>query len=87
MENANLPKLSPNQRNPLHNLPFPLQNEILRFQQHHDESFPEAWTRIKYLLQKVLYHGIDLLFPLQFFYTRIAHETQRRLDYVADGDI
>ncbi|GJX03581.1 zinc finger, CCHC-type containing protein [Tanacetum coccineum] len=36
-------------------------NDILMFQQHHGESLSEAWTRFKYLLQKLPHHGIDLL--------------------------
>ncbi|GJS41580.1 zinc finger, CCHC-type containing protein [Tanacetum coccineum] len=34
-------------------------NDILMFQQHQGESFSEAWTRFKDLLQKVSHHGID----------------------------
>ncbi|GJZ46845.1 zinc finger, CCHC-type containing protein [Tanacetum coccineum] len=37
-----------------------LRNDILMFQQHHEESLSEAWTRFKDLLQKVTHHGIDL---------------------------
>nr|GEX68871.1 MAK10-like protein [Tanacetum cinerariifolium] len=37
-----------------------LRNNILMFQQHHEESLSEAWTRFKDLLQKVRHHGIDL---------------------------
>ncbi|GKE79995.1 zinc finger, CCHC-type containing protein [Tanacetum coccineum] len=37
-----------------------LRNDILMFQQHHEESLSEAWTRFKDLLQKVPHHGIDL---------------------------
>ncbi|GKF98608.1 zinc finger, CCHC-type containing protein [Tanacetum coccineum] len=37
-----------------------LRNDILMFQQHQGESFFEAWTRFKDLLQKVPHHGIDL---------------------------
>ncbi|GJR78112.1 MAK10-like protein [Tanacetum coccineum] len=37
-----------------------LRNDILMFQQCHGESLSEAWTRFKYLLQKVPHHGIDL---------------------------
>ncbi|GJS89580.1 zinc finger, CCHC-type containing protein [Tanacetum coccineum] len=36
-----------------------LRNDILMFQQHHEESLSEAWTRFKDLLQKVPHHGID----------------------------
>ncbi|GJZ63776.1 MAK10-like protein [Tanacetum coccineum] len=37
-----------------------LQKDILMFQQHHEESLSDAWTRFKDLLQKVPHHGIDL---------------------------
>ncbi|GJT38445.1 MAK10-like protein [Tanacetum coccineum] len=37
-----------------------LHNNILMFQQHHEESLSEAWTHFKDLLQKVPHHGIDL---------------------------
>ncbi|GJS30939.1 MAK10-like protein [Tanacetum coccineum] len=37
-----------------------LHNDILMFQQHHEESLSEAWTRFKDLLQKAPHHGIDL---------------------------
>ncbi|GJU49276.1 hypothetical protein Tco_1218831 [Tanacetum coccineum] len=37
-----------------------LRNDILMFQQHHEESLAEAWTRFKDLLQKVPHHSIDL---------------------------
>ncbi|GKB07808.1 retrovirus-related pol polyprotein from transposon TNT 1-94 [Tanacetum coccineum] len=37
-----------------------LHNDILMFQQHHEESVSEAWTRFKDLQQKVPHHGIDL---------------------------
>ncbi|GKD17866.1 MAK10-like protein [Tanacetum coccineum] len=37
-----------------------LRNDILMFQQHHEESLSRAWTRFKDLLQKVPHHDIDL---------------------------
>ncbi|GJY79441.1 MAK10-like protein [Tanacetum coccineum] len=37
-----------------------LRNDIMIFQQHHEEYLLEAWTRFKDLLQKVPHHGIDL---------------------------
>nr|GEZ03842.1 zinc finger, CCHC-type [Tanacetum cinerariifolium] len=37
-----------------------LRNDILMFQQHHEESLLEAWTRFKDILKKVPHHGIDL---------------------------
>ncbi|GJZ85677.1 zinc finger, CCHC-type containing protein [Tanacetum coccineum] len=46
-----------------------LRNDILMFQQHHEESLSEAWTRFKDLLQKVPHHGIDLWLQSKFFLT------------------
>ncbi|GJU40152.1 zinc finger, CCHC-type containing protein [Tanacetum coccineum] len=40
-----------------------LRNDILMFQQHHEESLSEAWTRFKDLLQT--HHGIDLWLQLR----------------------
>ncbi|GKB16617.1 hypothetical protein Tco_0850540 [Tanacetum coccineum] len=37
-----------------------LRNDILMFQQHHEESLSEAWTHFKDLVQNVPHHGIDL---------------------------
>ncbi|GJS60243.1 hypothetical protein Tco_0655027 [Tanacetum coccineum] len=37
-----------------------LRNDILMFQQHHEESLSKAWTHFKDLLQKFPHHGIDL---------------------------
>ncbi|GJR24895.1 MAK10-like protein [Tanacetum coccineum] len=42
-----------------------LRNDIQMFQQHHEESLSEAWTRFKDLLQKVPHHGIDLWLQLR----------------------
>ncbi|GJT76143.1 zinc finger, CCHC-type containing protein [Tanacetum coccineum] len=36
-----------------------LRNDILMFQQHHEESLSEAWTRFKDLLQKIPHHDIN----------------------------
>ncbi|GKC59379.1 zinc finger, CCHC-type containing protein [Tanacetum coccineum] len=45
-----------------------LHNDILMFQQHHEESLLEVWTRFKDLLQKVPHHDIDLWLQVQIFY-------------------
>ncbi|GKB30023.1 MAK10-like protein, partial [Tanacetum coccineum] len=41
-----------------------VRNDILMFQQHHEESLSEAWNCFKDLLQKVPHHGIDLWLQL-----------------------
>ncbi|GJY78494.1 zinc finger, CCHC-type containing protein [Tanacetum coccineum] len=49
-----------------------LRNDILMLQQHQDESFSEAWTRFKNLLQKVAHHDIDLWLQIQIFYDHVS---------------
>nr|GFB14232.1 hypothetical protein [Tanacetum cinerariifolium] len=44
-----------------------LRNDILMFQQHHEESLSEAWTHFMDLLQKVPHHGIDHWLQIQIF--------------------
>ncbi|GJV13325.1 zinc finger, CCHC-type containing protein [Tanacetum coccineum] len=60
-------------------------NDILMFQQHHEESLSEAWTRFKDLLQKVPHHGLDLWLQIQIFYDHVNGTTQKGIDYAAGG--
>ncbi|GJT75486.1 MAK10-like protein [Tanacetum coccineum] len=48
-----------------------LRNDILMFQQHHEESLLKPWTHFKDLLQKVPHHGIDLWLQVQIFYDHV----------------
>nr|GEZ59950.1 zinc finger, CCHC-type [Tanacetum cinerariifolium] len=48
------------------------------------ESLSEAWTRFKYLLQKVSHHGIDLWLQVQIFYDHVNPVTRRSIDQ-SDG--
>nr|GEV97713.1 zinc finger, CCHC-type [Tanacetum cinerariifolium] len=66
---------------------FKLQNDFLMFQQHPDESFSEAWTRFKDLLQKVPHHGIDLWLQVQIFYDHVNPATRRTIDQAAGGKL
>nr|GEV79606.1 MAK10-like protein [Tanacetum cinerariifolium] len=49
------------------------------------ESFSEAWTRFKDLLQKVHHYGIDLWLQVQIFYDHVNPITRRTIDQSA-GD-
>ncbi|GJV15578.1 zinc finger, CCHC-type containing protein [Tanacetum coccineum] len=60
-------------------------NDILMFQQHHEESLSEAWTRFKDLLRKVPHHRIDLWLQVQIFNDNIDHTLKRTMDYAARG--
>ncbi|GJR79279.1 zinc finger, CCHC-type containing protein [Tanacetum coccineum] len=62
-----------------------LRNDILMFQQHHEESLSEAWTRFKDLLQKVPHYGIDLWLQVQIFYDHVNPVTRRTIDQSAGG--
>ncbi|GJV70794.1 protein kinase-like domain, concanavalin A-like lectin/glucanase domain protein [Tanacetum coccineum] len=64
-----------------------LRNDILMFQQHQGESFSEAWTRFKDLLQKVPRHGIDLWLQVQIFYDNVNPAIRRTIDQSAGGKL
>ncbi|GKA69906.1 ribonuclease H-like domain-containing protein [Tanacetum coccineum] len=64
-----------------------LRNDILMFQQHHEESLSEAWTRFKDLLQKVPHHGIDLWLQVQIFYDYVNPVTRRTIDQSTGGKL
>ncbi|GKB53566.1 hypothetical protein Tco_0904319 [Tanacetum coccineum] len=55
------------------------------FQQRQDESFYDAQTRFKDLLQKVPHHGLDLWLQVQIFYDHVDYTTQMAIDYAAGG--
>ncbi|GKA70004.1 hypothetical protein Tco_0776068 [Tanacetum coccineum] len=57
------------------------------FQQHQGESFSEAWTHFKDLLQKVPHHGIDLWLQIQIFYDHVNPITRRTIDQAASGKL
>ncbi|GJT05125.1 hypothetical protein Tco_0839587 [Tanacetum coccineum] len=65
------------------NTPFPFQIDILMFQQHHDESFYQAWSRFKDLIQKDPHFSLDLWSKIQIFYNHVDHVTQMALDVAA----
>ncbi|GJX56654.1 zinc finger, CCHC-type containing protein [Tanacetum coccineum] len=64
-----------------------LRNDILRFQQHQEESLLEAWTHFKDLLQKVPHHGINLWLQVQIFYDHVNPVTRRTIDQSAGGKL
>ncbi|GJQ91840.1 MAK10-like protein [Tanacetum coccineum] len=51
------------------------------------ESFSEAWTRFKDLLQKFPHHGIDLWLQVQIFYDHVNPTTCRTIDQPAGGKL
>ncbi|GJX06741.1 hypothetical protein Tco_0194673 [Tanacetum coccineum] len=53
------------------------------FQQHQSESFSEAWTRFKDLLQKLPHHGIDLWLQIQYFNDRGSFHLKCDIDRAA----
>ncbi|GJW83625.1 hypothetical protein Tco_0156770 [Tanacetum coccineum] len=57
------------------------------FQQHQGESFSEAWTHFKDLLQKVPHHGIDLWIQVQIFYDLVNPATRRTINQSAGGKL
>nr|GEU38478.1 hypothetical protein [Tanacetum cinerariifolium] len=64
-----------------------LRNDIRMFQQHHEESLSEAWTRFKDLLQKVPHHGIDRWLQIQIFYDHVSFHLKYEIDRAAGGKL
>nr|GEW28765.1 hypothetical protein [Tanacetum cinerariifolium] len=62
-------------------------NDILIFQQHHEESLFEAWTRFKDLLQKVPRHGIDHWLQIQKIYDHVSFHLKYEIDRSAGGKL
>nr|GEX67224.1 reverse transcriptase domain-containing protein [Tanacetum cinerariifolium] len=63
-----------------------LRNEITNFQQRFDESFSEAWDRVKDLLRACPYHGFLELHQLDTFYNALNSKDQDSLNFVAGGN-
>ncbi|GJR03630.1 hypothetical protein Tco_0526614 [Tanacetum coccineum] len=57
------------------------------FQQHHEQSLSEAWTRFKDLLQKVPHHGIDLWLQVKKNYEHVNPVTRETIDQSASGKL
>nr|GEX28929.1 MAK10-like protein [Tanacetum cinerariifolium] len=60
-----------------------LRNDILMFQQHHEESLSEAWTRFKDLLQKFPHHGIDLWLQVKKIYDHVNPDFAKPVKEIA----
>nr|GEZ39277.1 hypothetical protein [Tanacetum cinerariifolium] len=63
-----------------------LHNEITNFQQRFDESFNEAWDRIKDLLQACPHHGFLELHQLDTFYNDLNSKDQDSLNSAVGGN-
>ncbi|GKE42041.1 zinc finger, CCHC-type containing protein, partial [Tanacetum coccineum] len=64
-----------------------LRNDIMLFQQHHEESLSEVGNRFKDLLQKVPHHGIDRWLQIQFFYDHVSFHLKCEIDRAACGKL
>ncbi|GJS94301.1 zinc finger, CCHC-type containing protein [Tanacetum coccineum] len=64
-----------------------LRNDILMFQQHHEESLSKVWTRFKDLLQKVPHHGIDCWLQIQICYDHVSFHIKCEIDRAAGGKL
>nr|GEV00776.1 reverse transcriptase domain-containing protein [Tanacetum cinerariifolium] len=63
-----------------------LHNEITKFQQSFDESFSEAWDRLKDLLRACPHHGFSELYQLDTFYNALNSKDQDSLNFTAGGN-
>nr|GFA62417.1 reverse transcriptase domain-containing protein [Tanacetum cinerariifolium] len=61
-------------------------NEITNFQQRFNESFSEAWDRLKDLLQACPHHGFSELHKLDTFYNALNFKDQDSLNFAAGGN-
>ncbi|GKA94620.1 reverse transcriptase domain-containing protein, partial [Tanacetum coccineum] len=64
-----------------------LRNEMMKFQQHSDESFYEAWDRFKDLLRVCPHHGFTELHQLDTFYNGLYPSDQDSLNSSAGGNL
>nr|GEV78461.1 hypothetical protein [Tanacetum cinerariifolium] len=64
-----------------------LRNDILMFQQHHEEYLSEAWTRFKVLLQKVPHNGIDHWLQIQNFYDHVSFHLKSEINRAGGGKL
>nr|GEW42183.1 reverse transcriptase domain-containing protein [Tanacetum cinerariifolium] len=63
-----------------------LRNEITNFQPRFDESFSEAWDRIKDLLRACPHYGFSELHQLDTFYNALKSKDQDSLNSAAGGN-
>nr|GEW97080.1 reverse transcriptase domain-containing protein [Tanacetum cinerariifolium] len=63
-----------------------LRNEITNFQQRFDESFSEAWDRLKDLLRACPHHGFLELHQLDTFYNALNSKDQDFINSAAGGN-
>nr|GEU99679.1 hypothetical protein [Tanacetum cinerariifolium] len=63
-----------------------LRKEITNFQQCFDESFSEAWDRLKVLLRACPHHGFLELHQLNTFYNALNSKDQDSLNSAAGGN-
>nr|GEU41616.1 reverse transcriptase domain-containing protein [Tanacetum cinerariifolium] len=63
-----------------------LRNEIINFLQKPNETFNEAWERLKDLLRQCLHHGFSELHQLDTFYNALNPNDQDALDSAAGGN-
>nr|GEW73888.1 reverse transcriptase domain-containing protein [Tanacetum cinerariifolium] len=63
-----------------------LRNEITNFLQKPNETFNEAWERVKDLLRQCPHHGFSELHQLDTFYNALNPNAQDALDSAAGGN-
>ncbi|GJZ55364.1 reverse transcriptase domain-containing protein [Tanacetum coccineum] len=64
-----------------------LKNEISRFTQKFDETFSEAWERIKEMLRACPHHGFSELTQIDTFYNGLNDNDQDSLNAAAGGNL
>ncbi|GJY62774.1 reverse transcriptase domain-containing protein [Tanacetum coccineum] len=64
-----------------------LQNQITNFQQKFEETFSEAWDRLKDLLRACPHHGFTELHQLDTFYNALNQTDQDSLNAAVGGNL
>nr|GEU70556.1 retrovirus-related Pol polyprotein from transposon TNT 1-94 [Tanacetum cinerariifolium] len=64
-----------------------LKNDIMIFQQRFDETFSEAWDRLKDILHKCPHHGFLEWYQIDTFYNALTQSDQDSLNAAADGNL
>ncbi|GJT62590.1 hypothetical protein Tco_1006123, partial [Tanacetum coccineum] len=62
-------------------------NQLLVFQQHQDESLYDSWTRFKYVIRKVLNHGLSIWTLIEIFLKHLDSLSRHIINLIAEGDL
>nr|GEV15185.1 hypothetical protein [Tanacetum cinerariifolium] len=62
-------------------------NQLLVFQQHHDESVYDSWTHFKDIIRKVPNHGLSIWTQIEIFLKHLDSLSYHIINLTAKGDL